>query len=677
MTTVQPSRPILSSFSPGRLLAAHASALALQKPGVLSPAENLLLTLVHAAGMLALARYFQSSLALALALAVGLVAVLLGLSRAQRIGPTWFAPLFLVYAVLLSRLVYLRLMHGTIYGYYDYNPPEWGLLLLHVEAITVAALLYSVAILACNLLHSRRRIALIATCVLLLASTAWAGYKYFSQRTAGATGSDPYAYVQMGVDIAEHGTPAHRFALFPAIAETQLPWYPLLHVGYHLPMNMQGDAVTVWPPAGSLAYAAAWKLTGEEGVYWVNPLFFLLSGLAAGWLAWELLQRETIQLKGLVAAGSAALVVTASVQVVWAGVTMADAQTELLSAVAFALALYAVRRDSSVWPLLAGAALGAAYDIRHTQLILAPVFMLLYGFGSSAWRQRLKASLLSGLAALCVAFPDLWYHELYLGGWLHPESEELALYSLNAIGDTANNLYQTAFAANEFGWFLPLLLYGIARMAKRVPLEFAALALWLGLALALHLPYPALRLRDLLPELPVAALFVCYGVADLTQSIVRARRMLVQLAGGLALIVVLELGLLRVWNTVPSAWQVTQPIFGYMTTSERAAFNQLAAVTPPGAVIGATLNSGAIELYAHRESFRPADWQDTERERFLQIVLEHSPVYVLEDSRELDGPLDEMRGRYQVSQVAKLDVPLFGDGTPLAPGTLWKIESGR
>ncbi|MGB8648420.1 MAG: glycosyltransferase family 39 protein [Anaerolineae bacterium] len=677
MPAGQPSRFILPPLSFQRVLRAHAAALTLQPAAPLSFAENLLLALVHAAGAGALARYFQWPWLVSVELALGLVLVLLVLQRTWRLGAAWLAPWFFVYLVLLSRLVYIRLMHGAIYGYYDYNPPEWGLLLLYVEGIAVAALLYSAAILTRDLLDARWRVAVFAAVLLLSLSIAWAGYKYFGQRTSGATGSDPYAYVQMAVDLAERNTPVHRFALFPEIGELQLPWYPLVHVGYHLPMNMQGDAVTVWPPGGAIAYVAAFKLAGEEGLYWVNPAFSLLCGLVAGWLAWALLAQETVGRRWLIVAMSVAYILTASVQVVWAGVTMVDTQAECLSVLVLVFALYACRRQSWLWPLLAGAALGAAYDIRHTQLVLGPSLVLLYGFSPRPRAARLQTLLLSAAAALFVALPDLWYHQAYLGGWLHPESEELALFSLKAIGDTANSLYQTAFAANEFGWLLPLLIYGMVQFARRMRIEFAALALWLGLSLALHLPYTALRLRDLLPELPIVALFVSYGLVDLCHKIVRARRLAGQLVGGMVLITLIELCLLRVWNTVPSAWQPPQPIFGYMTQGQRAAFHQLAALTPPGAMIGATLNSGAIELYAQRDSFRPDGWTNAEREQFLQVMFKPPAVYLLEDSRALDPVLDELRQHYLVHQVTILDVPLFGDGPPAAPGALWKIEPDR
>jgi Dolichyl-phosphate-mannose-protein mannosyltransferase len=650
-----------------RLLRALRSALCLWPTRTLGLAENTLVLFVHAVGLTALARYLQLDARSIVVVIAALVLFQLALLRTRRISTAWLTPFFFVYAIFAIRFVFIRVLHGTTGGYFDFNLTEWGLPFLDVEAATVAASLYSALILACAFLESRRRAVLVFTTALAVLTLVWASAEYFGHRTSGATGSDPYAYVQMGVDLATRGTFVHRFDLFPEIAPLKIAWYPVVPVGYHLPMNLAGDAVTVWPPGGSVAYALAYRLGGEAAFYWINPLFSLLAALMASLLGWELTRRDTTARRLAIAVLAGVVVATANEQVVWAGVTMVDAQAEFFSAAAVFFALRAHTNPARAYPLLAGAALGAAYDVRLTQLVLALSLLIVL-------LPNRRAILWSGLAALFVALPDLWYHQLYLGGWLHPESEELALFSIASVADTANNLYQRAFAANEFGWLAPFLLYGGVQLARRARIESWALVAWVGLSLALHLPYPALRLRDLLPEFPALAFVAAYGAVILIAQLLQSPRSWLRLAASLVVFAALELFILRVWNTIPRVGEPTQPNFGYVTEAQRAAFSQLAMLTPTDAVIGATLNAGAIALYSRRDTFRPDGWNPAELREFLQTVrMKHSSVYILEDGGVIDKVLDDLHD-FKVQRVATLDVPLFGDGPVPQPGALWRIE---
>jgi hypothetical protein len=657
-----------SAFCLRRLLGANLSALALRPPEGLRFSENLLLTGLHGIGLFALARYFHIPWLPTLAL---LSAVLLSLLAIRR--TVMLAPFFFVYGSLLLRYAFIRIWHGTVGGYFDYIPPEWGLALFRIEAATLAAGIYSALLGAVVVLKSRRRAAWMVALILFALTLVWAGVKYFGQRTRGTTGSDPYAYAQMGIDLATRGTPAHRFALFPEIAPLNIAWYPLLHVSYHLPVNDQGNAVTVFPAGGAFAYALFYRIFGEEGLYWVNPLFSLLCALAAGLLAWGLTRKHDRVLRSVVAAATCALVATANEQVVWAGITMVDSQAELFSILALYFALRAEDSKSIRFPLLAGSALAAAYWVRHTQIILAPCLLLLFWQARDTFAGRVRAIVASGGAALLLALGDLWYHQSYLGGWLHPESEELALFSLTVIGETANRLYQQVFAAYEFGWLAPFLVYGALLFARRARLEFWALAVWIGLSLAIHLPYAALRLRDLLPEFPAIAFLAAYGVCAIAAQVMSGRRM--QLITGVVTFGLLELLVLRVWNTVPQAWQPPRPIFGYVTESQRAAFNQLIVLTSADAVIGSTLNDGAIELYTRRDTFRPDSWNSYELREFIRAMrVKHPSVYLLEDGSAMDSVLEDLRRDYLLTRVGTLEVPLFGDARIAQPGALWKIE---
>ncbi len=615
-----------------------------------------------------LARYFHLPWTLVIALLLALVLFAFVIRRTVVL-----APFFFLYASLLVRYAFIRIGHGTVGGYFDYLPPDWGFALFRTEAATLAAASYSALIAVALILKSRRQAAWLVAYTLLAGTLVWATVVYIGQRTSGTTGSDPYAYVQTGIDLATRGSAVHRFALFPEVAPSKIAWYPVLHVGYHLPMNDRGDAVTVFPSGGAFAYAIAYRVLGEQGIYWVNPLFSLLSALAAGLLAWRLTRKHDRVIRALTAAATCALVATANQQVVWASVTMADAQAEFFSILSLYFALRTLDAKSLGPPILSGLSLAAAYWVRHTQIVLIPSLLILFWYGNSNPRGRIRAIVASGVTAFLLACGDLWYHESYLGGWLHPESEELALFSVNVVGETASLLYRQLFAANEFGWLAPFLIYGAVQFARRARAEFWALAAWIGLSLAFHLPYAALRLRDLLPEYPAIAFLTAYGVCTLTARLISGRR--TQLAGGLVTFVLLGVLVLRVWSTAARSWQTSAPAFGYVSEAQRAAFNRLGTLTSADALVGSTLNDGAIELYAQRNTFRPEDWTSSELREFLRLVrIRHPDVYLLEDGAAMDGVLDDLRRDYHLERVATLDVPLFGDAAAAQPGALWKLE---
>lgn len=653
-------------FSPRRLLLAHRDALALVPESRLRFLENLSLALLHFFGIAALAYYFRLVPAAATALIAAAIAIQFVTSAAL------LAPLIFAYSVLAARVFLVRVMHGAVGGYFDYELPEWGLIFLHVGAATVASAAYTTLIGASLVLRSRRQVALLAASSLTAVTLVWSMGVYLGSRTFGTTASDPYTYVQMGIDLARNGTAVHNFPLFPEFATAKIVWYPLIHVGYRLPMDQQGDAISVFPIGGSFVYAAVYRILGEAAIYYVNPLLTLAASIAAGLLAWELTRDDDCAIRLFTSSCTFAIVATANQQVVWAGVTMVDTQAELLSVLCLYFALR-MRHDKSVWPpILSGASLGAAYWVRHTQIVLAVSLVILFWASSGSLRGRLRALFLSSAAASALAFGDLWYHQTYLGGWLHPESEELALFSMGAIASSAWSLFLQAFSANEFGWLAPFLIFGVVQFVRRRRVESAALFAWLIAILALHLPYAAVRLRDLLPEFPAVAFLTAFGICALAANLLSSRRF--RWAAGAALFGCLELSILRSWNTLPKVVQPAQPAFGYMTTGQRASFDRLAAITPVGSLIGSTLNDGAIELYSGRNSFRPDGWNRAERREFLKVVrMDRLQVYLLEDGHSMDVVLNDLRDDMSVTRVATLDVPVFGEGQIADPGALWEI----
>ncbi|MGE5141237.1 MAG: hypothetical protein ACM3JD_17350, partial [Rudaea sp.] len=191
-----------SPFSISRLFHANLDALCLARARPLSPLENSLLALIHGAGLIAVWR--ASSWPFNFLAAAGLVSLLLALVllRARRLSLAWLAPWFAAYGVLGLRFILFRWLNGSLPGYYDYLPPDWTLPPLHLEAVALAALLYSLAILIAQLVERRARLISAAAVLLGVAAVAWAAVVYAGGRTHGVTGSDPYAYVQMGIDWA-------------------------------------------------------------------------------------------------------------------------------------------------------------------------------------------------------------------------------------------------------------------------------------------------------------------------------------------------------------------------------------------------------------------------------------------------------------------------------------------
>ena len=60
---------------------------------------------------------------------------------------------------------------------------------------------------------ARRRFVAWSAVLLVAAALGWSAWAGATLRTHGVTGSDPYAYAQMGVDLVTRGTPLHSFPL--------------------------------------------------------------------------------------------------------------------------------------------------------------------------------------------------------------------------------------------------------------------------------------------------------------------------------------------------------------------------------------------------------------------------------------------------------------------------------
>ncbi len=605
-------------------------------------------------------------------LAVLLILPLMAFRSRGALAVETLAPLFFLYAILVARYIVVRVVNLPVPYQDESTLANARVLAFQIELAAIASCLYVLLAQVARLM--RTRALMVCAIFLSIAAFVWYGAETITHRTRGVTGSDPYAYAQMAIDLATRGTPLHRFEIFPSIAQLGVTWYPVVHVGYELPLNPQGDAATVWPIGGAFWLAGLFRAFGEQGIYLATPIAGLLALLVLALLVWEIarvqhvapLQRVTI------IAISIALLATSWEQVDRSLVPLVDVQAQLWTMLAMWLAWRAARSERVVmFGVATGFALAMAYWIRHTQVLLAPAIVIAAFEMSRARRWRFLVAV--ALAALVVAIPDLWYHREYFGGWFTPESKELALFSIAGILPSAEKLGERFLGGNEFGYLFPFLLYGAYRFARENRIRFFALATWVVVLVGFHLPYVAIRMRDLLPEFPPLIFFTAYGVVTLARDW-RERKSAV--SGVLSAVVIFLALLLFLTRTQFTLMRVAQPAkvtFGYVTAAQRVSFDQLAALTPSNAVIASVMNDGAIDLYARRVTVRLGDWNADEQIKFVQAMRrENRPLFLLDDGTETSAARKNLATRFGLQRVATLDVPLFGmiDDTP---GALWQI----
>ncbi|MBI1802464.1 MAG: hypothetical protein HYR71_12635, partial [Chloroflexi bacterium] len=337
---------------------------------------------------------------------------------------------------------------------------------------------------------------------------------------------------------------------------------------------------------------------------------------------------------------------------------------------------------------LAGISLGFAYWIRHTQILLAApmvLAVLLRGRSMSRQAQRMW------LVALCIgagltALPDLFYHQQVFGGFLTFESEELQTFSPDVTGLAFKRLWDDFALGHEFGFILPLTVLGAIQMARARIRAFAVMLAWVVVPLAFHLFYPALRLRDLLPETPPLVLWTAWGAADLLgadwqpnapQAITRRPivRRLLAVAGIVFALVSLSF---RTQTTVARSLTPHRAGFGYLSAEERTVFDSIGQLTPQDSVIMASLHSGAIDLYAHRLTIRSQVWTGPQLDVFLaEMNREGRAVYFLYDSPSLRDHLYWLMQGGRLERVAAFGNLTFFGEREAESSTLYRVVPAR
>ena len=657
----------------------RALGLDVQSSPSLSRTDHLAVFGLHLVALLLVARLAHWPLWLAPAiLVVGSVPSLMQ----RRWLSAVMAPLVIVYGVVVLRLVLVNGLRQTAPSALDYG---WALAFSAAWAMLIT-------LRAFGRLRWAAALAAAGAAGLML-NLLW------GHAAAGVTGSDPYAYVQMALDLMQHGTVLHSFPLAVFAARLGLPTLPATHVGYVL-ANAQGLAPTVWPPGFSVLLAAADWLGGERLVLtfnsWVGLVGLVLT-TAITMLVAPREQRAWGLAAGLVAA---ALVATSSELLTRLVIPLADGAALVLTGLTVAMLLLALRaRGRGVvfyagLGALAGLALAAAYSVRYTQVLAAPGLLLAAWFGLKQRKARLAFVLLLAATAAAGAVPDLLYRLRLYGTPFRFGTGELALFSPQALPGALRQLGAEVLDPREFGWLWPLTLVGALWGWRQARAPLLAVLASYGPLLVFHLWYPFVRLRDVLSlYVPVAA-YTALGALALLAWVWRrtvkawdagdgqpsgwgtlARAGLV--AGALALVAI-RLGAVLGFDSGFFT-------FGYLLPQQRQSIETIAALSEPQAVIACSLNSGAVALYSGRQTVRPgsllqpgASWSLAQWLTMAQALQAAGhPVYLLMDSPEMEAPLKAIEATNAVEQVGAIELPEFfeGGGSLNATVPLYKVLS--
>jgi hypothetical protein len=645
-------------------------------------------TAAHGLGMAACFVSMRLPAALGIA-AVGLVAGVGILARRGRRGLAALTPFVAAEAMLA-----LRLGLSALTGRAGDALPQPLESLLNVPLTTWVACGLALAA-AWRMLA--RRLALpfarASALALIAGALAWGGWLGSTLATRGVTGSDPYAYAQMGVDLARRGTVTHSFPLVRITYELGIPSEPVTHIGYREPRDIRREAPTVWPPGYAVFTGAAYALLGETGLYAITPALAALALILAGLLGFRLAGGGP---RGWAVAGLAvALTATSYQQVEWQLIPMADIASQALSLGALLLALLTPKLGRRGLALAAGALIGFAFDVRYTQVLIAPAIALaLWLAADTPRRERLFRVALAAAGALVAALPVLAYHAWAFGGPFTTGSDELQHFSLAGMPGTLASLLTELGWYREFGLIAPLVALGAWAMARdtasrggaeaRRAMPVAVLAAFALPVFVFHLAYAYLRQRDLLSIFPVGTILAAYGAVRLIEALLSQRRDSppITTRRGWAVfgaVFVLAFGLgYRSIETFQLPITRGFSAFGYLVGPQRASFDTLKAMTPAEAVIACSLNSGAIDLYTGRLTFRPATWTPEQLLRFVEAVrADGKSVYAIDESNELTASLVTLRARYTLTPVGAIDVPYYfmpGGGSENRRVPVYRVE---
>jgi hypothetical protein len=480
---------------------------------------------------------------------------------------------------------------------------------------------------------------------------------------AGVTGADPFAYVQMSVDLATRGTPAHRFPLAGLAHNLNIPVYPTLFVGYTIPQD--GEAATVWPPGFSALLALAFKLFGEGGLYWLNPLIACLCLIAT-----FLLARHVFNLPSLFSLLSSLLLLTSLEQTVRLAVPLADLAVQLFTTLAIIIAFGIWKLEVGSWKLEVGSLVlgifsGLAFVTRYTQLLLLPGLFITYYYAPRTTRYSPRSFIIHCslfiVSFFLTALPDFYYRTLAFGSPISFAAGELAQFSAAEVLPVASRLLGELAA--DFNLALPFIIVGLVHLFRFHRRTALGLLLILGPVTLFHLPYHYLKLRDLLFLFPALCALAAFGFQLLITNYFSHLSF-----GVLRFTIICILFIIFAFR-----WNSQRPFlsgfytYGFLTSEGRANIDAIANLTEPDAVIAGSLNTGAVSLYSRRDTVRPGrllqpgrTWTDQEFVQFAAALHKAGrPLYVLMDSEEMIDPAKALESCCRLIPIAELYLPYY------------------
>lgn len=522
----------------------------------------------------------------------------------------------------------------------------------------------------------------------------WSLTTALSLRTYGVSGSDPYAYTQMGIDLATHGTVFHHFPLVRLTYDLNIPSEPVVHIGYRLPTDISRMSPTVWPPGYAVFTALAYLVGGETGIFVLAPLLGVVALVLIGGLV-RLCLRDGGPARAAIIALTVFLTATSYQQIEWQLIPMADIASQVFSLSALALAIVGqhlkpsegFKRSLRLSPAFAaGVCIGIAFGIRYTQVLIAPAVALALCLDSTEQRLRLTLNpstlrqiMFAGLGAALAAAPTLAYHAIAFGSPLQTGSDELKHFVLALVPQTLQRLSAELFWSREFGLVWPFMLMGLVALWRSHRRALIILLTYALPVLIFHLLYSYVRQRDLLSIFPIFYCFAAVGMVDLVRwFLVRAVKPATRWAAFAIITLTCFLLMQRSVETIMLPITRGFGAFGYLVREQRQSFARLAELTPSNALIACSLNSGAVDLHAGRLSFRPAGWTADQLRRFV-LALQHegTPVYLLDDGKELAESFATLQAQFKLTEVGQIDVPYYfpnSGGSENRRVSLYRIE---
>jgi hypothetical protein len=423
-------------------------------------------------------------------------------------------------------------------------------------------------------------------------------------------GADSYGYVSAAERIRS-GTLIYEEPLAKVIPEPG----SAITLGYVAKPGRAGVSVPAYPLGLPALMALAASLAGERAPFLVPLISGIVLLVLSGWIVYRWTEDVTVAVMAAAAISVHPVVFAYTIQ------PMSDVSATML----YLLAAAFLMSERPSFAVLAGVAAGISVLTRTAQLPGAAALVTLpLVFGS---RRVPRAVIFAGTLAVAVVV-QLWLQwYLYgspLGNGYGSASE------LFAFRHFVPNLRSYAYwGLLTHGW---IWMIGVA-IALVTLRDIRARALIVASLAGALLPYAIYRTYDhwetqrfILPLLVVATMFAIVGL-------VAGARRVVGLRAGTWVAVLLTFAMAWSWMR----WLDTQQVLTLARAQERfaQAGALVARVTPDNAVILASLHSGSVRYYAHRQTL---DWGRIPPDRFgatmAALKQEGLPVYLMLDGDE-------------------------------------------